>query len=412
MPLQPADLKQFQPGDALTVTVERFGNKYLGETSLGGKTVLVPAALPGETIRGEVLRNWERRLLLHPVEVLDPSPDRVEPQCRHFGTCAGCQFQHLAYERQLELKRSRLEAYFEGDEAVSPLPLRGVIGSPQPYGYRNNIKLHGPGEPGFWRVLGIDMVRNEHCPVCLPQVEAALQQQRQQGFGAWRDRGIDNVLIRGTSQGEVYVGPEQPGEGEVAWLSEELAHPLTGETYELAVPAHAFWQGSTPMIPYLVEQAIRPVQAFEPETLVEAYCGMGLFGLMGAPFARSVVGLEDNPLAVAAARYNRDAQGLAHYQIWQGQAERQLGNLLEGFPLARTSALVDPPRSGLPKKALKQLLRHPPQQLVYVSCNPESFARNVRQLCRQTYRLQDLVGLDLFPQTKHLECVGVLERTA
>lgn len=406
------NLKQLAMGDSLTVTIERFNNKYLGETTLQGKTVVVPGSIPGETIRGEVVRNWKRRMLLKPVEILDPSRDRVRPECQHFTTCAGCQFQHIRYEQQLAIKESRLTSYFDENHPATPLHLRGIIGSPNPYRYRNSIKLHGPGEPGFWQVLGVDMMRNEECPICVESVDQALQQQRQEQFQHWTDQGILNVLIRGTKLGEVYIGPENPNSDEVAWLKEELTHPLTGVTYQLVVPAHAFWQGSTPMLPALVEQVVRPIRDFQPEVLVESYCGMGLFGLMSAPFAQQVIGIEDHPLAIEAAKQNQENLAIDNLRIFRGKTEDQLSQFLADLPAEKSSLIVDPPRSGLPKKVLKQILQSPPQQLVYVSCSPESFARNLESLCRETYQLKDVVGLDLFPQTKHLECVGVLERVS
>ncbi|NBD16081.1 MAG: class I SAM-dependent RNA methyltransferase [Cyanobacteria bacterium] len=404
------NLKQLQRGDFLTVTIERFNNKYLGEVTLAGKTIVVPGSIPGETIKGEVIRNWKRRLLLKPVEVLEPSRDRATPQCQHFTTCAGCQFQHINYEAQLAIKETRLRSYFDKDHPASPLPLRGIIGSPTPYRYRNSIKLHGPGEPGFWQVLGVDMMRNEECPICVETVDAALQKERQEHFHRFTSKGILNVLIRGTKIGETYIGPENPEPDEVAWLNEKLIHPLTGVTYQLVVPAHAFWQGSTPMLPILVEQVVRPIQAFQPEMLIESYCGMGLFGLMSAPFAKEVIGIEEHPLAIEAAKQNQENLGVANLRIFRGRTEDSLSEYLKTLPAEKSSLIVDPPRSGLPKKVLKQILKSPPQQLVYVSCSPESFARNLHALCKEIYQLKDMVGLDLFPQTKHIECVGVLER--
>jgi len=404
------NIRELQPGDALTVTIERFNHKYLGETTVQGKTVLVPGSIPGETIRGEVIRNWKRRLLLKPSEILNPSSDRVTPKCQHFTTCAGCQFQHISYDKQLELKQARLKSYFEEDHPAHPLPLRGVIGSPTPYRYRNSIKLHGPGEPGFWQVLGVDMMRNQECPICVESVDQALQQQRQKHFQEFTSQGILNVLIRGTKIGEIYVGPENPDPEQVAWLNEELTHPLTGVTYKLVVPAHAFWQGSTPMLPILVEQVVRPIREFNPDVLVESYCGMGLFGIMSAPFAKEIIGIEEHPLAIEAAKQNQQNLGLSNLRIDRGRTEDQLLEFLVNLPREKSSLIVDPPRSGLPKKVLKQILKAPPQLLVYVSCSPESFAQNLRALCKETYQLKEMVGLDLFPQTKHLECVGVLER--
>lgn len=409
--LETVDLDALEQGDTLRVRVDEFDNKYLGRTTRGEVEILIPGTLPGERVRGEVIRNWSSRLLLKPVEVLTPDPDRVEPECRHFLECAGCQFQHVDYDRQLSLKLERMRRFFRKEDPTTPLPLEPTVRAPSPYRYRNNIKLHGPGEPGFWKVRGYEMLQNEECPVCVPQLEEALKEHRDESFREYREAGIQNVLLRASSTGDVYVGPENPrGDEPETWLTERVRNPATGTTHQLQVPAHAFWQGSTPMIDRLVEEVLRPVMEMEPEVLLETYCGVGLFGLMAARVAEHVLGVEENPLAVEAARRNKKDLGLENTRIVEGSTEDHLGRFLQRAPLDRTALIVDPPRSGLPGTVLRDIQANPPARLVYVSCNPQSLARNLRKLTEATYTLEKITPLDLFPGTKHLECVGDLHR--
>jgi len=408
-------LAEIEEGDSLTVTVEEFDDKYLGRTRMDGRDVLVPGTLPGERVRGEVVRSWSSRLLLRPVEILEPDPDRVQPRCRHFLECAGCQFQHVDYDRQLEIKLDRMRRFFRPEDPTTPLPLRPIVRPPDSYGYRNNIKLHGPGEPGFWKIRGYEMLRNEECPVCVPDLEEALREGRKERFASFRERGVDNVMLRVSSTGDVYVGPENPpdgGGGRAARVTERVRHPRTGEEHLFEVPAHAFWQGSTPMIDPLVEAVLDPVEDMRPSVLLETYCGVGLFGLMAADLADNVLGVEADPLAVRAARRNKQRMGLDNVRIIDGETESHLARLLDRADLVSTQLIVDPPRSGLPGKVLRAVLENPPARLIYVSCNPQSLARNLRQLCEDVYELDALTPLDLFPHTKHLECVGDLHRVS
>ncbi len=408
-----ADLDALERGDSLTVHIDGFDNKYLGRTTLGDREILVPGVLPGERVRGDVIRSWPSRILLKPVEILRSDADRVEPECRHFLECAGCQFQHIDYDRQLELKLERMRRFFREEDPATPLPLEPIVRAPDPYRYRNNIKLHGPGEPGFWKVRGYEMLRNEECPVCVDELEAALQEGRREGFRDYVDRGVENLLLRASRGGEVYVGPENREEAsDETWLSEHVRHPLTGDRQEFEVPAHAFWQGSTPMIDALVEEVLRPVEALQPEVLLETYCGVGLFGLLGARAADHVLGVEEDPLSVRAARRNQRTMGLDNIRFVEGPTEDHLGRFLRRAPLDHTALIVDPPRSGLPKAVLRDVLEAPPARIVYVSCNPQSLARNLRALTGEAYVLDRLTPLDLFPQTKHLECVGDLRRAS
>jgi tRNA/tmRNA/rRNA uracil-C5-methylase (TrmA/RlmC/RlmD family) len=394
----------------IIVEIEKFNNKYLGVGRHEGKKVLVPAALPGEKIECKILKEWKSKIIAIPENIIRADEQRVKPDCKHFKLCAGCQFQHMSYESQLELKKERAFKFLERQNPQFCKLFEEIIPSPTPYHYRNTIKLHGPGEPGFWKVGGIEILQNSECPVCIDVVEDKLAELREEHFEKYMQQNINNVMIRGSSCGEVYVGSEQIAEAETEWLNEEITDPFSKEPTRLKVPAHAFWQGSTPMIGRLIEEVAIPVGEHKPDVLIETYCGVGAFSLFSASKAKNVIAIEENPLSVEAARKNKKALGLDNMRVIAGKTENELDKLLERTPEEGTSLIVDPPRSGLQKKVLKQILAHPPEQLIYVSCNPDSLARNLAALCDKSYRLKRIRGLDLFPQTKHLECVAVLER--
>ncbi|MFP4687014.1 MAG: class I SAM-dependent RNA methyltransferase, partial [bacterium] len=293
----------------ISVEIERFNSKYLGVGNHRGKKVIVAAALPGETIECRILREWKSKIVAIPEKIENPDPRRVEPQCRHFKLCAGCQFQHIDYESQLQLKKERAFKFLDRQDPQFRTLFDKIIPSPTPYHYRNTVKLHGPGEPGFWKIAGIEILKNSECPVCLPVVERSLQKLRKNNFREFVEQEINNVMIRGSSTGQVYIGSEQIKETKTRWLTENIRLPNSEEELSLQVPAHAFWQGSTPMIGRLIEEVITPVRNFNPKVLIEAYCGVGAFSLCAAQAAKNVIAIEENPLSIKAARKNKKIMG-------------------------------------------------------------------------------------------------------
>lgn len=403
------DLDSLEIGDSLTVTFDEWNNKYLGVAHEQEKTIVASGVFPGETATCEVLRNWSSKLLVEVTEILEADPHRVEPECKHFYQCAGCQFQQIDYQKQIEIKQSRMKGFFQRHAPDLIEKFDQIIPSTDQYGYRNTVKLHGPGEPGFWKIAGYEMMRNEECPVTVPELESELIKHRKNGFLEFARQDIENVMIRAHSTGDIYAGKENP-ETEPAWLEEILPHPLENRDVTFQVPPTSFWQASTPMLPTLIEQVSSPVEAHQPDILLESFCGVGVFGLMSAPAAKNVIGIENNKEAVKAARQTRDDLGYDHVRFIHGDADEELTDPLSRMPAIGSSMIVDPPRDGLRKSILKKILKHPPEQLIYVSCNPDSLARNLALLCEDQYDIKTITGIDLFPQTKHLESVSVLYR--
>ncbi len=394
----------------LTVQIEEYTSRYLGRDSSGEKPVLVPGSIPGERIRARPIHENSDRILALPEEVLEPSEHRTEPQCRHFVECAGCQLQHVQYEHQLALKKKRLLEHFEKNTHDLEVSFENIIPCPSPYGYRNRISVHGPGEPGFWKVEGREILQNSECPICVPELENRLKELRAESFGSFLNRNIENVRLRASSTGEVFSSIENPDarEREITWLTEEVTDPSTGETILFDVPARAFWQANTPMVSILADRVVGFVEERDPEFLLDAYCGVGVFSILCAPFANRVLGIENDDPSVTGARKTRDRVKRDHVEFKHGKTERYINRVLVEAPLDSTTVVVDPPRDGLRKIVIKYLLDNGPDQLVYVSCNPDSLSRNINKLCRDTYRIDTLIGLDLFPQTRHLECVANL----
>jgi tRNA/tmRNA/rRNA uracil-C5-methylase (TrmA/RlmC/RlmD family) len=345
--------------------------------------VFVPFVIAGETVRVEVTelkKNFARAKL---VRVLKPSPGRVEPPCRHFGACGGCQYQHIAYETQLAMKRKQIADLFE---RVGKFP-RGIVAPvipcPAHYGYRNRIMIRSQWN-GREKKLVIGFIRTdnkfvediEECRIAEPEL---------------------NEQIR-------HVRAHPPPKGGI-----KVVLRVQPENWE--VPADSFFQNNFHLLPRLVETVKDCLRSGGTRHLIDLYCGVGFFGIEAADAVDSFAGVEYDQRAIQAARENAAARGLANGEFIAAKVEAALPELLGKFSAARTAVLLDPPRKGCWPETLALLRESAPSQVIYVSCHPATMARDLNILCADgVFELMRVQPLDMFPQTQHVECVADLRR--
>jgi tRNA/tmRNA/rRNA uracil-C5-methylase (TrmA/RlmC/RlmD family) len=370
--------------------------------------VFVPFVVEGERVEVEIVEVKRRYALADLVRVIAPSPHRVEPVCAYYRQCAGCQYQHIQYRRQLELKRKQIVDIFQRIGGIPEPPIEPVVGSPRPYGYRNKIVVHGPGRPGFWTVRGRAILPIERCPIARDEINAKLAE-----LGGARPPGAPlpetdgrpggpslppaakHLTIRANSAGKVWTFVEPP--------DETIEEVLLGKT--LRVPVGSFFQVNREVIELVLEHCRQIFAASACTTLVDAYCGVGLFALF---LGGRVYGIEEDRAAIQAANENAARLGLARYDFYPGKTERLLFYTLRQCKLDETCLVLDPPRSGCGKPVLKTLREQPPRKIIYVSCAPPMLARDLKELLRCGYRLERVTPFDMFPQTTHCEAVAEL----
>ena len=343
----------------------------------------MPFVITGETAEVEITelkKNFARAKLLR---ILTPSPERVEPVCKHFGACGGCQYQHVGYAAQLRFKHKQIADLFERVGKISPERVAPVIGCPQPYGYRNRIMIrsqwNGPAkrlEIGF---IGTDnkfVVDIEECKIAEP----ALNEQ---------------IL---------HVRANPPPKGGI-----KVVLRVQPESWE--VPKDSFFQNNFFLLPKLVETVKHFLTDSGARHLIDLYCGVGFFGIEAAGVVDSFVGVEYDQLAIAAARQNAASRKINNGEFVAAKAEDKLPELLRKFPAEKTTVLLDPPRKGCWPSLLELLRATRPAQVIYVSCHPATMARDLNVLCADgVFELARVQPLDMFPQTQHVECVADLRR--
>lgn len=387
----------------LELEISTLTNMGQGLGRVDGWVVMVAFALPGERVRARIFRNEKNYSEADLLEVLVASPDRVEAPCPLFGTCGGCQYQNLNYPAQLRWKQQQVQELL-GHMAKVEHPVLPVIGSPREFGYRSKITPHfeAPREGGV-REIGFlkagrryDLVDVPQCPIATPAINEALPSVRE----AVRTRPAPykkgaTLLLRDTVHGVL----TDPGA-----VAVEKVGPLNFEFL-----AGDFFQNNPFILETFTEYAITEARSGGARYLVDAYCGSGLFSLFGALQFEAVTGVEIAASAVERATANAARNGLKNCQFTAGSAEAIFATIQT--PAAETAVLIDPPRRGSDAVFLQQLFAYGPRTVVYVSCNPATQMRDLRLLLDAGYQLRKVQPFDLFPQTKHLECVITLDKT-
>jgi len=356
-----------------------FGGEGVGRVD--DFVVFVPFVLVGETVVAEITevkKNFARAKLLR---VETASPERVEPECRYFGACGGCQYQHVAYPAQLRLKQKQIADLFERVGKIPSDKIAPVIPCPQPYGYRNRIMIRSQWNKPEQK-LNIGFVRAdcglvediEECKIAEP----ALNEQIRHVRAHPPPKGGIKVVLR--------VQPE-------GW----------------DVPPDSFFQNNFFLLPKLVETVREFLRESGVRHLADLYCGVGFFGIELADAVESFVGVEYDQLAIRAARQNAAARKISNGEFVAAKAEEVFEEVLKRFSPEATAVILDPPRKGCQPEILQLLRETRPAQVVYVSCHPATMARDLNILCGDgVFDLARVQPLDMFTQTQHVECVADL----
>lgn len=368
-------------GQRLTVRVADIAFGGDGVARQDDFVLFVPFVLAGELVEVEVTevkRNYARGRLL---QVLEPSTHRVPAPCPYFGACGGCQYQHVDYATQLELKHKQITDIFVRIGKFPAAVIAPVVPCPQPYGYRNRIMIRSQWDK-FKQGLNIGFLRHDNALVVdileCKISEPAINQQLAHVRAHPPPKGGLKVVLR--------IAPE-------GW----------------EVPPDSFFQNNFFLLPKLVEIVRSLVASSQTRLLVDAYCGVGFFALELADVVERFVGIELDKHAIKAARANAIARQRSNGEFIAGTTEEQLPRLLERSPAEGTSVLLDPPRTGCAPNVLELLRRTRPSQVIYVSCHPATLARDLNILASSgVFELKQVIPLDMFPQTQHVECVAEL----
>lgn len=446
--------KNFQPGQSLELEIERLLPGGEGFAKVEGLSIFVPQSLPGDRWQVEIISRKPHYARALPRKLIAAGPDRQSPPCEYAPQCGGCQWQDFAYRAQLQSKYEMLVDNLKRQGQLSPKELervQAVKGMAVPWHYRNKGQfpaqmLQGQITLGLYAPRSHQLVPIEHCLIQHQKINAILQfcqsALRELGITAYDESTqsglLRHVIVRhGFQSGESLLGlvVTEPGVPALKQLAQKLqqAFPemvgvienhnaqagnrilgpdnrvlagreyylevLDGLEFEVALPA--FFQVNPQQTEVLYREVLERLQPTPEMRILDAYCGAGSISLYLARHAQSVVGVESVPEAVDNARNNAARNTLKNLQFYSGRMEDIIQTLAhENFQ----AAVLDPPRKGCERVVLERLAPLP--QLVYVSCNPATLARDTAILKSLGFELQDCQPVDLFPHSHHLETVS------
>jgi 23S rRNA (uracil1939-C5)-methyltransferase len=384
----------------LEVEVERILPGGVGLAHAGGKTVFVSLAAPGDRVRIGIDRRQGDLLFASIEEIITASPVRVEPPCPYFGRCGGCDFQQLTYEAQLAAKAEMIRDCLHRIARLENVPDIVVNASPNNWRYRMRAtwqidqeqRTIGYYERGSRRVCDV-----ADCAVLQPELQQTLEEVR---ATEWKQfprslKHLDAVV------GENGVSLSPPF---AEFHTSELSLTVRGEVYHYN--AEAFFQINPSLLEPLIDFALDGATG---QTVLDLYCGVGLFTLPLARHFQNVIGVESNPAAIRFARRNLQRAGLTNARVINATVTDWFRNDSAG-PGPVDLVLLDPPRAGAESAVIKGILDLGPLKISYVSCDPATLARDLKKLIAGGYTVDSIAAFDLFPQTHHVETVVSLRR--
>jgi 23S rRNA (uracil1939-C5)-methyltransferase len=430
----------------------------LGVARLEDRAVFVKGAIPGETCEIKIIKVTKTAVYGRLERILVASPHRVQPICPHFGKCGGCDFMHMDYQLESDLKRQRVADALSRIGGVDPEPL-AITPAPTDQGYRNKAQFpvamteNGPAA-GFFRARSHDLIPVTHCHIQPPEADLAAQ-----AVLDWMEKYhilpydeathsgyIRHIFLRkGAVSGQVMVClvancehlPKArqlvaqllaavPGLTTVVHnVNTRPGNAILGDTYHtlhglgyiedtlcgltFRLSPASFYQVNHHQAQVLYEKAIALADLHGTETVLDLYCGTGTITLAMAHAAGQVIGVEVVPQAIADAQENARRNGIENARFFcadAGAAAQQLAQ--EGIRPAVVT--VDPPRKGLSPEVIDAVAKMAPQRVVYVSCDPATLARDVKRFAAAGYHFRTAHAVDLFPRTKHIETVVLLSK--
>ena len=448
--------------DLIDIIIEDIGSDGAGVGKADGFTLFVKDTIPGDRAKVKIMKMKKRYGYARLMELITPSPDRVQPPCPVARQCGGCQIQAMAYEKQLAFKENKVKNNLQRIGGLNPdsFEMEPICGMEQPFGYRNKAQFpigrdkNGKIVAGFYAGRTHSIIANTNCSLGVPQNEQILKKVISwmetchiEPYDETNGQGlVRHVLIRfGFTTKEIMVclvinGRKLPKSRELSASLNEIPG-MTSITANINMERTNVILGKDLILisgkPYIedyigdIKYQISPLSFFQVnpvqtrnlygkaleyagltgnETVWDLYCGIGTISLFLARKAKKVYGVEIVPEAIADARNNAKINGIKNAEFYVGKAEEVLPEKYRTEGIKADVIVIDPPRKGCDEALLDTIVKMQPQRVVYVSCDSATLARDLKYMKERGYEVEKGEAVDMFPMTVHVETVCLLSK--
>ena len=451
---------EFRKNDLVTLEIEDCGIDGEGIGKADGFTVFVKDAVIGDTVTAKIIKAKKNYGYGRLMEVVKPSPYRVEPKCAFARQCGGCQLQALSYDQQLEFKTNKVKGHLERIGGFTDIPMEPIIGMDELFHYRNKAQFpvgrnkEGKIVTGFYAGRTHNIIENRDCALGVSEnkevLDRVISHMEKYGIGPYNEatgKGlVRHILIRyGYFTKEVMVClilngnkltkedvlveslREIPGmtsitinvnkkrsnvilgeEIRLLWGQEYITDKIGDIFYQIS--PLSFYQVNPRQTQKLYAKALEYADLHGEETVWDLYCGIGTISLFLAQKAKFVRGVEIVPAAIENAKENAKLNGLENTEFFVGKAEEVLPREYKKNGVYADVIVVDPPRKGCDETLLETMIEMNPERIVYVSCDSATLARDLKYLCERGYELKKVCPVDQFGMTVHVETVVLLSQ--
>jgi 23S rRNA (uracil1939-C5)-methyltransferase len=418
---------EIEAGDIVELFIEKLLYGGLGLSHYGSIACFVNDVIPGETVLASIDAIKKHYLKTSLQHIVIPSPHRIEPHCRLFSHCGGCQLQHMDYRMQLECKSMIVKECFERIGAIRNPPLLPICPSPATFHYRSraNFKIHANTSCtiGYYQRSTHTIIPVPECPLLVPPLNQALEQIRSLlNTASFPIKNISELqLLFIKAAGEVLVSFYSEAiltacavitkDTRLQWITIHDSTCLSAGELMLdeEILAMSFKRGPTTFYQVninqnitMIQQVVNFLKPVQNKRILDLYCGCGNFSLFLAREGAQIIGIDSNKCAIDEAIQNARANNLPDCVYIQGNVESVTDYLKIG---QCDAVLINPPRLGCSQKVLDIVTGLQPRTIIYISCNPSTLARDVKQLITSGYAADSIQPVDMFPQTFHIETV-------
>ena len=447
-------MEKLKENNIYTATVEGYSSEGLGIVRIDGAVVFVPQAIRGEEIDLKITKVMKTAAAGEILKVRKASAERAKPECPYFGKCGGCDFQHMSYTEELWAKRQRVQDAITRIGGID-IEVEEILGAKDPMHYRNKSQypVGSAGAIGFFQARTHKVVPIDRC-----LIQSEISDRTAKAVGDWMKRYkisayderthkglVRHIYVRVNKKGEslccvVVNGKQVPREPELAayitaaapktvgvvlntntlrgnvilgdkyrtlWGQDFLMDTLCGLTFKLSVPS--FYQVNRAQAEVLYGKALEFAGLTGEETVLDLYCGTGTITLCLAGRAKKAIGAEIVPPAIEDAWENAKRNQIENVEFFCGDAS-DIAAKLEKAGLRPDVITVDPPRKGLAPEGIASVAAMGPKRVVYGSCDPATLGRDLKIFAEFGYETRRAVAVDMFPGTRHVEAVVLLEK--